>query len=453
MADIFISYAGEDRERAKVLAKALEDHGWTVWWDRPIATGKAFRLRTETAIEEAKCVVVLWSKVSIASDWVKEEAEEAKQRQILVPALIDRVDPPLGFKRIHVADLTLWGRDKTYSGFAGLLEAISEIVGPPGLEERVRAKTEISQPETETVKPNEVLLGAASPRAVYPGQEFVARFAAYTQSYRNEVRRVIEQEAPSTHLRLDLEKCYWIPGAKVTIRLDVRNVEVSNPFQTFKWNGRFHVLRFDCRVNSYIEENTIILRFDIAVEGLPIIAIRPEIALVKQKKDQISDSSIIEGRSPKTAFASYAKRDRRDVLSRIRSLQIFTGIDVFLDCLSIRPGEEWKSTLENEIRDRDIFWLFWSRSAKHSPWVEWEWKTALREKTTSGIQPHPLEPLEVAPPPEELSTLQFGAMYEWYISQLREWPIISFFRALWYKWLPLNHFKSQKRAQEPQRLV
>lgn len=32
MADIFISYATEDRERAKALAEALELRGWSVWW-------------------------------------------------------------------------------------------------------------------------------------------------------------------------------------------------------------------------------------------------------------------------------------------------------------------------------------------------------------------------------------------------------------------------------------
>ena len=31
MADIFISYAHEDRETAKTLAQALADQGWSVW--------------------------------------------------------------------------------------------------------------------------------------------------------------------------------------------------------------------------------------------------------------------------------------------------------------------------------------------------------------------------------------------------------------------------------------
>ena len=132
-------------------------------------------------------------------------------------------------------------------------------------------------------------------------------------------------------------------------------------------------------------------------------------------------------------FSAVSKKDRRDVLGRVRSLQIFTGIDVFLDCLSMRPGEEWKGKLKKEIHKRDVFWLFWSRSAMASEWVEWEWRTALAEKSLAKIQPHPLEPSELAPPPKELSSLQFGAMYEWYVSQLHGPPITRVFRPLLHK--------------------
>jgi len=68
MADIFISYANEDRERAGRLANALESCGWSVWWDRKIIAGQAFDEAIERELETAKCVVVLWSRNSIASE-------------------------------------------------------------------------------------------------------------------------------------------------------------------------------------------------------------------------------------------------------------------------------------------------------------------------------------------------------------------------------------------------
>ena len=42
MADIFISYASDDLQRIEPIRKALEDQGWSVWWDRTIPPGKSF---------------------------------------------------------------------------------------------------------------------------------------------------------------------------------------------------------------------------------------------------------------------------------------------------------------------------------------------------------------------------------------------------------------------------
>jgi hypothetical protein len=131
MADIFISYARSDRARAQALARALEQQGYFVWWDPKIPPGKTFDQVIEEALDSARCVVVLWSTESVESDWVKEEAAEGKRRNILIPVLIDDVTIPLGFKRIQAANLTDWQADTTHSGFTNLLQAVSEIAGPP----------------------------------------------------------------------------------------------------------------------------------------------------------------------------------------------------------------------------------------------------------------------------------------------------------------------------------
>src|SRR5215470_5197497 len=108
MAQVFISYASADRERVKGLAEAMQARGYTVWWDRQIAPGQTFDEVIEKALDEASCVVVLWSSTSVKSDWVKTEASEATKRKVLVPALIDAVTIPLEFRRIQAADLTRW---------------------------------------------------------------------------------------------------------------------------------------------------------------------------------------------------------------------------------------------------------------------------------------------------------------------------------------------------------
>ena len=83
MTDIFISYASEDRARAGQFAAAFEARGWAVWWDRRIVPGQAFDAAIEQALEAAKCVVVLWSPDSAASEWVKNEAAVGAERGVV----------------------------------------------------------------------------------------------------------------------------------------------------------------------------------------------------------------------------------------------------------------------------------------------------------------------------------------------------------------------------------
>jgi len=158
MADIFISYASDDRSRVEPLAKALGEQGWSVWWDKTIPPGKTFDQVIEEAIDAASCVIVLWSEKSIKSDWVKEEANIGKERKILVPVKIDPVDLPIGFSRIQAADLTNWESDRNHPGFLSLRNAISDLFGPPLPQKKSEQGFEVGESNVEQtidVQPNE----------------------------------------------------------------------------------------------------------------------------------------------------------------------------------------------------------------------------------------------------------------------------------------------------------
>ena len=131
MADVFISYASPDRERARLLADGLEQQGLSVWWDREIQPGRPFDDAIEEALNSALCVIVLWSHASVKSGWVKAEAGEAAEKRVLVPALIDRTRIPLRFRQFQAADLAAWNGATNDPEFCKLLASVGRLLGRP----------------------------------------------------------------------------------------------------------------------------------------------------------------------------------------------------------------------------------------------------------------------------------------------------------------------------------
>src|SRR5690348_8882515 len=99
MAEIFISYSREDRDWVERLASQLQSEGFSVWWDWDLLVGKRYRETIDSELQTCKAAVVVWSQHSIQSDFVRDEAEEAQQRNILVPVLKEMVGLPPAFAR------------------------------------------------------------------------------------------------------------------------------------------------------------------------------------------------------------------------------------------------------------------------------------------------------------------------------------------------------------------
>ncbi len=131
MSQVFISYASEDRPWVEPFAKTLEQQGWSVWWDRQIPTGHSYDDVIWTALQAAACVVVIWSNASIASEWVKEEASDAKKRNILLPIRIDEARPPFGFSRRQTQSLVGWQEGVSHPGYEQLLKDIATLLKAP----------------------------------------------------------------------------------------------------------------------------------------------------------------------------------------------------------------------------------------------------------------------------------------------------------------------------------
>lgn len=132
MASVFLSYDRDDSDKARTLAVALEKAGHSVWWDLHVRGGAQFGKVIEEALKAADVVVVLWSKQSIESAWVKDEASAGRDSGRLVPLSLDGTLAPMGFRQFQTIDFSRWkGRGKS-AEFQALLVAVDafEPSGP-----------------------------------------------------------------------------------------------------------------------------------------------------------------------------------------------------------------------------------------------------------------------------------------------------------------------------------
>lgn len=240
MSDIFISYARKDREAAQALAKVLEQRGWSVWWDRNIPPGKSFDLVIEEALDEASCVIVLWSESSVTSDWVKTEADEGLRRGILVPALIANVKIPLAFRRIQAADLIDWQGEATSPGIVELLGSIAEILGDGEVEGEIHTTPQQQLEMADTI-------------SSVPSQE--------QPSWRTEL---ISKEGYSRKIRVFLNDTVHVVDVKFplgsanTIELDGEVVGESDKAPLFggDWVFDFEIADGEERYSTAVEVST-----------------------------------------------------------------------------------------------------------------------------------------------------------------------------------------------------
>ncbi|QZD89347.1 TIR domain-containing protein [Qipengyuania aurantiaca] len=125
MADIFLSYARADQPRIEKLAAALEEAGFTLWWDSHLRSGAEFADDIEAALNEAGQVIVAWSADAVKSRWVRDEASEAAEQNKLVSISLDDTAPPMGFRQFHATDMKGW---KGGALPAALLDALGKDV-------------------------------------------------------------------------------------------------------------------------------------------------------------------------------------------------------------------------------------------------------------------------------------------------------------------------------------
>lgn len=234
MSDIFISYANEDLHRIQSLVEALEAQGWSVFWDRTIPSGKTWREFIGKGLRDARCIVVAWSKTSIDSVWVQEEADEGRERGILHPVLIDDVKPPLGFRAIQAAKLAGWNFTDPSPEFKRFLRDLENIIGPPRPEESLSSSAgmqpqeqRLSQmrpaPGMMKVPKGPFLYGDDNTLTVLPYDYWIDKYPVTNEKYRVFVQAVGTKISSTGQMDL-------IPKSQDTFVNGTRRVRMNIPW-------------------------------------------------------------------------------------------------------------------------------------------------------------------------------------------------------------------------------
>jgi len=131
MAKVFLSYARADASAAKQLAECIERAGHQVWWDHQIEGGSRFTAEIDRELKGADAVVVIWTKSSVESPWVQDEAAEGRDSGCLVPVLLGTDKPPLGFRQFQSIDFGNWNGEGDPPALEALVRAIGQKGGEP----------------------------------------------------------------------------------------------------------------------------------------------------------------------------------------------------------------------------------------------------------------------------------------------------------------------------------
>lgn len=139
--EIFISYARTSEPYALRIAEALQELGYKVWWDENLPAHRAYSDVIEENLKAARAVLVIWSREAAASEWVRAEADMARQMRKLVQLSVDGALPPMPFNQIQCPALTNWHGQTEDRGWRKVEESIAALVRGDQRPDATPAKT------------------------------------------------------------------------------------------------------------------------------------------------------------------------------------------------------------------------------------------------------------------------------------------------------------------------
>ncbi len=130
MVDVFISYSRTNKDKVSKIARAIEEAGYEVWWDAELPPHQSYGDVITAKIQMAKAAVVVWSAEAAASEWVRAEADVARNQKKLVQTALGDISPPLPFNQIQYANLGDWDGEQDHPEFRKVKASLAALCGP-----------------------------------------------------------------------------------------------------------------------------------------------------------------------------------------------------------------------------------------------------------------------------------------------------------------------------------
>lgn len=406
MHDAFICYSAQDQAVAYAACAALEDRGIRCWIaPRDIVAGRSYAETLIDALSQSRLMVLVFSRSANSSPQVLREVKLAADKGIpIIPVRVETDMPSKPMECFALAsrwlDALTQPLEKHLQRLADMVQALLDELNGSGAYVG-------GTPEVPGGRVDLVHFSVTSPSTVRPGYSFVVGIYAHLKKQIKEVIERAQKAVPEGERSITTQGPLRVErGTMLTVRLRIEEFIVDPAEGAILWNGEIGNVTFGVGVPQEAKRGRRVGTATISANGFQIGTIFFELHVgsrptsVKQIRAKV--------RQHRTAFASYASPDRREVMKRIQGMQkAAPRLDVFVDVDSLRSGQHWWQEIQKVVPSRDVFYLFWSASASTSQWVEEEWRCALAQRGLDFIDPCPLvSPVDV-PPPTELESLHF----------------------------------------------
>jgi hypothetical protein len=326
------------------------------------------------------------------------------------PMMIYSCAPPPQSSPPSKSQPSVGGIGGAVGGFIGALvggASIGAFIGGAAWPFKGSSKPSGTKKRTEEIPYNitdDVAFTVSYPSALKPGSVYDLDTYVHLSDQKDKIMDLIRDRQNNTDFSVKSKSGVELArGVKLVVKLSAPDFIVEFAEDVIIWNGSYGSASFLVQAPNDVSPGNHSCILSFLVDEVLVSRICLILNVVSHNENIVVTKATSSRRPIESAFISYASEDREAVFARLQGIaKVLPEMDFFIDVVSLHSGENWRDRLIEEINKRDIFYLFWSKAAKNSPWVDMEWHTALNLRGIDYISPLPLVSPNEVPPPKEL---------------------------------------------------